>query len=242
MNIKNQVRIGSIIIAFLSLYQWASAASFQNGDFELGIMVEPPINPNDYALYPGNTALTGWTIGGNSIDVMTNGVWQTSSGQRMIDLSGFDAGSISQTFDTVVNGMYHIVFALSGNPAGGYIRHLQVEMLDALTSTILFNQTYDFNTAGISYSNMGWTDVGFNVVTPSNSTTLAFYSLDADPGGPALDNIRISNEVSSVSEPSTLYLIMAPFLLNVVRRIHNAVSRNSGIPRIAPNGKKEQNS
>jgi len=72
-----------------------------NGSFE-----NPHISPApDLTLSAGSSLLTDWTIGGDSIDVVDNTLgrvftWQSEDGSQSLDLSGNNAGSISQTLAT----------------------------------------------------------------------------------------------------------------------------------------------
>ena len=81
----------------------AGAATFTNGSFELGV------NPGSsfVTLGNGSTGVTGWVVGGDSIDYI-GGYWQAEDGSRSIDLSGNANGSIAQTFDTVANQTYQV--------------------------------------------------------------------------------------------------------------------------------------
>ena len=90
----------------------AVGATIVNGDFE-----EATVDPGGfYVVLPGgSTAITGWTVTGDSVELM-GGFWQASSGLHSIDLSGSDAGGIEQTFATTAGQLYRVTFDLAGDP------------------------------------------------------------------------------------------------------------------------------
>ena len=70
-------------------------------------------------VFPGNPAVTGWTVGGNGIDYVGS-LWDAADGDgHSIDLNSWGPGSVSQTVDTVAGQTYNVTFAMSGNPADG---------------------------------------------------------------------------------------------------------------------------
>ena len=87
-----------LAVAALALPAVAHAGPFINGSFE-----NASVNPGSgfTNLAGGSTAITGWTVGGDSIDYI-GGYWNAQNGSRSIDLSGNAPGSIFQTFDTVL--------------------------------------------------------------------------------------------------------------------------------------------
>ncbi len=66
-----------------------------------------------------STSISGWTVGGNSVDLV-NTYWQSPpGGGSSVDLDGLGAGSISTSFGTTNGSEYTLSFELSGNPDGG---------------------------------------------------------------------------------------------------------------------------
>ena len=179
----------------------ASAAPFVNGSFESGP------NPGSFiTLGAGNNSVTGWLAGGAGVDYIGN-YWVASDGNRSLDLSALSAGSISQTFDTVVGAVYTINFDLAGNP-GGPPTIKQVQVL----ATGGTSQDYFFDITGRSEGNMGWTNQTYNFTATSASTTLSFTSFSNSASGPALDNVRVSfvpPTGGEVPEPTTFAMMGA---------------------------------
>jgi choice-of-anchor C domain-containing protein len=191
----------------------AGAAAFTNGSFELGV------NPGStfVTLGNGSTGVTGWVVGGDSIDYI-GGYWQAEDGSRSIDLSGNANGSIAQTFDTVAGQAYLVNFFLAGNPDGGPAAKLEITSADGGQQ-----QNSVFTVTGSdSRANMGWTAFSYNFLATGSSTTLAFASATGTAFGPALDNVS----VAAVPEPASWALMLVGFggLGAVLRRQRRTVA------------------
>lgn len=196
-----------ILAGSVALAASAHASVFTNGSFETGP------NPGGFTtLFNDDTSISGWTVGGNSVDYIGS-YWQASNGQRSLDLGGNNNGSVSQTFDTVANQAYTLTFDLSGNPdkrptnPAAYIVNVTAGNL---------NGNFSFTDLSNSLGNMKWQTFTTTFVASSNSTTLTF--LDAHPQGawgPALDNVK----VEAVPEPFTMSLGLASAGLFLRRRL-----------------------
>ncbi len=183
-------------LAALPFVQSASAATIVNGDFEQGTVTNPggfDTLGDTFGLL--STDLTGWSIGG-SIDHIGS-YWQAANGSNQsLDMSGGDAGSISQTVSGLMIGqLYEIFFDLAGNPDGGPDpKTLEVSM----TPSIGMATSYDFFVGGAmpaTHANMYWEHNIFSFVASSTSAVLKFASLTHTPYGPALDNVGIQTVV-----------------------------------------------
>jgi len=168
------------------------AASFDNGGFETG----PTVDPIGFTtLYLPSTSINGWSVDSGSIDYIGS-YWQAADGARSIDLNGFTAGSISQTFTTVKGATYKVDFALSGNPDGrtyaGQYWSPDPKIV-AVSATGNAAQSFDYNTAekNNTLSNMLWVGHTYTFVATGTSTTLTFASQIVGAFGPALDNVSI---------------------------------------------------
>ena len=187
-----------IAITALALMATTSqAATIVNGSFESGSFTAAGFD----TLAAGNTSITGWTIGGAGVDWIGN-YWQASNGNRSIDLSALSAGSLSQSFSTVIGQRYNVKFDLAGNPDGGPALKQMVVTINDVDAA-----TFDFTTGATSRANMGWIGNQYNFTATSTSSTLKFTSLTQTPSGPALDNVSIS----AVPEASTWALLIAGF-------------------------------
>ena len=183
------------LIAALALPVAAQAASFQNGSFETG-----PTPGGFTTLGAGNTSVAGWTVGGDSIDYIGT-YWNAQDGARSIDLAGNGPGSVSQTFDTVLNGKYRVTFWLAGNTDGP----------PPVKSTVVSaggpGTTYTFDTTGDAIPGLDWKQYSYNFTAGGTSTTLSFAAGDAGPYGAALDNVS----VLGVPEPAQWALMIGGF-------------------------------
>jgi choice-of-anchor C domain-containing protein len=179
----------------------AGAAAFTNGSFELSTAAANPGSAFT-TLFGGSTAITGWTVGGDSIDYI-GGYWQPEDGSRSVDLSGNANGSISQTFDTVAGQRYAINFFLAGNPDGGPAAKVAIT---SATGGPAQSDTFTV-TGSDSHANMGWQAYTYNYTAASASTTLSFASATGTAYGPALDNVS----VMGVPEPATWAMMLVGF-------------------------------
>jgi len=86
-----------------------------NGSFESGTYVDG--GSGFEQLNAGDTSITGWTVDAGSVDWIGT-YWPAEDGAMSIDLSGADAGTISQTLATTIGNTCTVSFFLSGTPAG----------------------------------------------------------------------------------------------------------------------------
>lgn len=190
----------------------AHAAILINGSFETG--VSPP-STNFTTLNAGNTNLTGWTIGAGGIDWIGT-YWQASDGVRSLDMTAINAGSISQTFATIIGQRYLVSFDLAGNPdanGGSRLKSLDV----TINGSGLANYTFD--TTGFTRNNMGWTGKTYSFLATTAASTLTFTSRNGRASGPALDNVAVS-----VPEAATWAMMIIGFgLVGAVSRRRRSI-------------------
>ncbi|MFD1786138.1 choice-of-anchor C family protein [Sphingomonas floccifaciens] len=202
-------------LALVALPSSANAAAFVNGGFESGVAIG---STGFNTLTNGSTAITGWTVTGDSIDYVGN-YWQAGEGSRSIDLSGVGPGGIMQTFDTIVGVTYNVRFLLAGNPDGGPT----TKVMSTVASGNL-PQISSFNIANSTRSDMKWVPVTYSFVAGADTTTLAFTSGTQTAFGAALDGVS----VTAVPEPATWAMMLFGFgaIGGVLRR-----SRKTGSAR-----------
>src|SRR3989344_3799759 len=163
-----------------------------NGSFEAGT------DPGVFAtLIPGDTDITDWTVVSGSVDYIGT-YWQASDGTRSIDLNGTGAGSISQTFPTVIGATYDVTFDLSGNPDGG--PSLKVVSVSS-TSTSSQNYSYDTSVTLNTTADMKWASSTYSFIANAASTTLTFASAISGAYGPALDTVLIFETLPTPPPP-----------------------------------------
>lgn len=179
------------VCAALLIGSAASAATIQNGSFEVGP------NPGGFSTLPsGNTQITGWTVASGNIDYIGS-LWQASDGNRSLDLTGNQRGSISTTITgLVVGARYALSFDLSGNPDG----RPAAKQLDVTLAAPATTQNFMFNiqTAGNTRADMRWVTHVLSFVATSTQTLLTFSAGNGGGNGnaccfgPALDNVQIA--------------------------------------------------
>ena len=160
-----------------------------NGSFENGTYVNG--GSGFEQLSAGDTSIDGWTVDSGSVDWIDT-YWPAADGSKSIDLSGGEAGAISQTFDTTIGNTYTVSFALSGNPAGDPA----VKTLDvSATGGTVSSYSYDVTALGNDLTNMNWTSASYTFLATSPTTTLSFVSTTEGVFGPAIDNVVVTESV-----------------------------------------------
>lgn len=184
----------------------ANAATIINGSFEMG--TDP--GASFTTLTAGSDAITGWQVGGFGVDYI-GGYWQASDGVRSVDLSGTNAGSVWQNFETEVGQTYTVQFDLSGNPDAGVATKIAVVSISGSLPEVKLYEV----TAANSRENMNWQTYTYTFTAFASTSTLTFASADYSPYGPALDNVSILEDGggagSTVPEPSTWAMLIIGF-------------------------------
>jgi len=190
--------LSAIIFVFALSISTAFAVG-SNGSFEIGT------DPGMYTtLIPGNINITDWTVDSGSVDYIGT-YWNASDGSRSIDMNGLEAGSISQTFSTVVGATYDVTFDLSGNPDSRADQNdpywSPSNKVVSVGATGASSQNFSFDTSvkGNSLSNMMWENDAYSFIATGTSTTLTFASQIPGAFGPALDNVLITETLPVVS-------------------------------------------
>ena len=195
------------LIAGLLSARLTRADVLTNGNFEDGPAISST-NPV-FAVAPGNGALTGWTVTGGAIDIVTDNYWVPLSGHRSVVLSSTGPGSIEQSFASAPGAVYRLTFWLSGEPfSSPTIKDLRVNA----GSTI---QDYTFDITPAWHWDMAWAQHTLDFTADAATTTLAFSSEDATQWGPAIDSVKV--ELVSAGAPQGSALAFAPVAPDPVR-------------------------
>jgi choice-of-anchor C domain-containing protein len=148
-----------------------------------------------------SSSISGWTVGGSSVDLIT-GYWQAPpGGGNSIDLDGLGAGSIETSFGTTSGTEYTLSFELSGNPDGGNpIKTVEVDV-----AGIIQTFTFDTSAMGNSHGDMKWVLETLTFIASGPLTSLKFLSLDDANSdyGAVIGNVQIL----PVPEPGTLAIL-----------------------------------
>jgi len=193
--VKRRSGLGIVIGGLAAIALAGTTLAFSgltNGSFETGTYVDGGAGFEQ--LNAGDTSIDGWTVDAGSVDWIGT-YWPAQDGSMSIDMSGADAGAISQTFATTIGNTYTVSFYLSGNPAGPPT----VKTLDVSATGGTVGQ-YTFDVTGNTLANMNWTAEVYSFLATSTSTTLSFVSTTPGVFGPAIDNVAVTETVPTKSD------------------------------------------
>jgi hypothetical protein len=200
---RKALQVVAVLLALVTMVSVANADPniVENGTFA----TTATFNGYGYVtLFAGSNALPGWTIGGNSVDVVsgTGNLWQAApGGGNSIDLSGNSAGLTSQVLNTVpVGSLWTISFYLAGNYAQNSSKTLQVTFGSQSWTYVV--------PGGNTAQNMNWQLITIsNILIPTTPTTLTFTSLTASAYGPVIADVSVVDPPPDVPEPASLVLL-----------------------------------
>ena len=158
-----------------------------NGSFEAGAHSD---NGSGFQqLNAPNASITGWTVDAGSVDWIGT-YWPAQEGSKSIDMSGVEAGTLSQTFATTIGNTYDVSFQLSGNPEGDpAVKTLEVSATGGTVGL------YSYDVTANDLTHMNWRPETYSFLATSASTTLSFVSTTAGAFGPAIDNVVVTEDV-----------------------------------------------
>lgn len=160
-----------------------------NGDFEAN---DADVADGGYTTVGGgNPLIAGWTVGGNSVDLIQNNYGAITN--VSIDLAGSPGpGSLSQSFAVVAGTTYELAFDYFRNGDGTNLTvgfgDLGSIVLAPAGSTVL-HATYQ------------WT------ATATGTASVSFLGGDGN-FGPTLDNVSVVALANHVPEPHTAALVL----------------------------------
>jgi choice-of-anchor C domain-containing protein len=182
MRLAHPRALVAIVLLVTSLAP-AHAQILVNGNFDQGpvIPLAAPVHP----VAPGSTALTGWTVTGGAVSIVTDNYWVPLSGPRSLALSSTGPGAVEQSFSSSAGNVYRLTFWLSGEPfSSPTLKHLRVTAGDT-------QQDYTYDISPAWHWDMHWQQHTLDFTATGPTTTLAFASLDATQWGPAIDSARV---------------------------------------------------
>ena len=187
--------ISAIALAACSLSAFAQNL-ISNGTFDAytGPAITPGSN-NFQTVNAGVGSITGWTVGGTSVDVINNGAYGAISGNSIDMLGTPGPGSLSQSFSSTSGQQYLLNFDLSCNVCAA--PQLGVSINGGAQT--LFTGTL---TAASQHQTMNFTAVA------GATTLLTFYGIPAKGdfySGAVLDNVS----VTAVPEPETFAILLS---------------------------------
>jgi choice-of-anchor C domain-containing protein len=185
------MRFGFLCGVCASLFVGATAAHANiivNPSFEQPVVAD---SPGFQFYFAGSPAIPGWTIVGNSVDVLKDTRWQPHEGHQSVDLTGVTAGGLYQDLPTTPGTTYHLSFWLAGNPefagAGGgpFVKAMRLSWGGSPVGNLSFDVT------GKTNFNLGWTNYQYDLAATGPTTRLQFESLTAGFSGPMIDDLSL---------------------------------------------------
>jgi len=184
-------RLTQLLSVFCGLLLTADARAelITNGSFEVPVVVLSA------AFFAGDPAITGWTVGGQSVDVTSEDYFGPAyDGAQYADLEGSPGpGSIGQSFPTDPGATYQLIFAYSRNVPG--VAFFGADPSSALVTVIgsgtLLSETFESRQTG---SENVWTPVTRFFVADSTLSTLTFASNNGPNGyygGIQIDSVSV---------------------------------------------------
>jgi hypothetical protein len=200
-------------VAALTMFGMAPAAGaaelLVNGSFD-DIGAAQPEGWGGLTYYAGGVwTIPGWSVEAGSVDLTTTAsFWGPAfDGGYSLDINGWDAGAIEQSFATVLGQMYTVSFAYSRNVAGA------PDPATALVSAggQAFNVVAPNDGSFGSGHNMQWKTGGFTFAGTGNVETIRLQATVPGNGGVFFDKVSVST--AAVPEPATWALMIGGFAM-----------------------------
>ena len=195
--------LGTVIV-LLAGSSFARGESLINGGFEDPIVVELDDNYGT-----GSTGITGWKVTSGNVDVCSTGssvLGDSHSGLQMLDINGSPgAGTIEQSFTTIVGQAYFLSLFYSNNPNPSFSVPSYNAAISILGASTLFSENVVHS--GATQANMNWLPFERSFVADATTTTLRLQSLQGNFNGVYFDSVSITeSSVAAIPEPSTFGL------------------------------------
>lgn len=213
-NPANRLWIGAALVglALVCAPRKSDAAELlTNGGFD-DIGAATPESWGGLTYYAGGPLLPGWTVESGSVDLTTTGsFWGPAyDGAYSLDINGWDAGRLSQSFATVLGQIYNVSFAFSRNVAGAP---------DPATATVSAGgRSFDVSAAndgsfGSGYA-MRWQTASFSFTGNGSPTSIVLAATQGGNGGVFFDKVSVATDgirVAAVPEPAMWTLTILGF-------------------------------
>ncbi|MFJ8404848.1 DUF642 domain-containing protein [Streptomyces microflavus] len=156
-----------------------------SGGFETPAV--PP--PTPFTVHTAGQTLGPWTVGGDSVDLVSDRFWDAAGGHQSVDLSGNAPGSVSQTVPTLPLTSYIVRFKLAGNVAQPpAVKKGEFRVNGAVV------RTFSFDSAGRGFRDMGYVQQTAVFTTLLHtSATLTFASTTPGYAGPVIDDVVVQS-------------------------------------------------
>lgn len=199
--VGNEMRVILSLMATAMVAVPATAATFMNGSFE-----QPGGAPIRRFLTDGDTFVTGWTNNGGFQIYESSGQDSIAAGEGAYYVSfghnGAIGGTLSQTFDTVINQAYTVNYLVRQQQGNDSAQSLTAEIVGGPSVLNGALSATDW-LAGITLS----------FVATNASTTLRFRdsSTSGSFANVALDAVSVIGAGPAVPEPASWAMMIAGF-------------------------------
>jgi choice-of-anchor C domain-containing protein len=206
--LKHANLIGGLIAAIAIAAAPAMAGATElltNGSFE-NTGGAAPEGWGGLTYYAGGVwTIPGWTVDAGSVDLTTSAsTWgPASDGNYSLDINGWSAGTISQSFATVFGRTYTVSFDYSRNPAGA--PNPATALVSAGGQSLNVSALNDGSFGG--GHSMLWKQGAFTFVGTGAVETIKLQATVPGNGGVFFDNVS----VAAVPEPATWALMIGGF-------------------------------
>jgi hypothetical protein len=182
---------------FLVLFAALAHSQIQNGGFETNQCTSTLWCDYGPGFFLGDDS---WQVDSGSIDlVQTSDQFVCTEGAWCVDLSGGNAGEISQDFTTVPGHSYLLQWSQSGNYEGAPTdKSMSVGVIFANGAASPAVSTYSYDTTGLNGQDMGaaWERRNYYFNAPNAAATVYFTSNDATAYGMFLDAVTLYDVTS----------------------------------------------
>jgi choice-of-anchor C domain-containing protein len=186
--------MAATVLGLVALPAWASATpSPARGDSNLivnGGFESPAVCPGQFDEYDrGSTAIPGWVVGGNSVDLVCHTYFVAAAGRQSIDLSGSTSGSVSQAVSTTPHETYRLSWYMAGNTnCGQAVKTMHVFWHGRLIEAPRFSIT------GHTNQSMGWVKKQVDVTATGATSNVEFADATPDHSecGATVDSVSLT--------------------------------------------------
>jgi len=136
----------------------------------------------------GSTEIPHWTVGGNSVDVVSVSYSEPAAGSQSIDLAGSGSGTLTQIVATTPGSTYTLKWKMAGNPVCGK----QAKTMDVYWNSVLADRI-EFSTEGHTVTSIGWVTRQVKVIASSSESSIKFADATPDNSwcGATLDDVSL---------------------------------------------------
>jgi hypothetical protein len=206
--VKIRILLAAAAAGALMTSHAMAASLLNNGGFE-NLGNAAPQYWGGYTFGPGfSPVLPGWTVDFGSVDVtQTGSTWGPAfQGTNSLDINGWEAGQISQSFATTAGKSYHVSLVYSRNPAGAPDpAQADVRVGNFGTQISAPNDPLTFGSGGA----MKWLPASFDFIATGSTSTLTLTAITQGNGGVFFDDVSVTP--SAVPEPATWAMMLAGF-------------------------------